>query len=60
MAHYAKAITGAVVATLGALLIAIDDGSMTWADGVKVAIAGVTALGAVFAIPNSPTPPPAG
>lgn len=57
---YAKAIAGAVVTTLGALLIALDDGSMTLADGVKVAIAGVTALGAVFAIPNAePSSPPA-
>lgn len=58
MAHYAKALTAAVVAFLGALSTALvdDKGFADLTDGqwVVAVIAFLTALGAVWAVPNSP------
>ncbi len=53
IAPYAKAITAAVIAGLTALVTALDDGSVTAQEGVIIAIALLTALGAVWAIPNA-------
>lgn len=53
IAPYAKAVTAAVIAGLTALVTALDDGSVTAQEGVIIAIALLTALGAVWAIPNA-------
>lgn len=53
IAPYAKAVTAAVIAGLTALVTALDDGSVTAQEGVIIVIALLTALGAVWAIPNA-------
>lgn len=55
---YAKAITGAAIAGLTTLGTALADGDVTPVEWVAVAIAGLTAMGAVWAVPNRPSPPP--
>jgi hypothetical protein len=54
IAPYAKAFIGAVVAALSALLLALDDDTVTTQEWVKVAIALVAGLGAVWAVPWMP------
>lgn len=58
---YAKAAVGAAIAGLGALGTALTDGHVTGVEWVAVAIATLTALAAVWRIPNhtpsSPVPP---
>ena len=57
IAPYAKAITGAVVAGLASAQQALlDDAAISSAEGVGIAIATLTALALVWAIPNSETP----
>ena len=51
---YAKAIIGALVAGLTALGTALTDDSVTTAEWVAVAVATLTALGVVYAVPNRP------
>lgn len=51
IAPYGKAITGAVVACLSYLQPAIDDG-LTQSEGIGAAIAFLTGLAVVWAIPN--------
>lgn len=57
MSKYAKALVGAVVAFLGALSTALVDdkgfGDLTDGQWVVAVIAFLTALGAVWAVPNS-------
>lgn len=55
MAAYAKAFTAAVVAGLTAAAAGLDDGSLSAQEWIGVAIAFLVALGAVWAVPNSPT-----
>lgn len=50
---YAKAITGALVAALTALGTALDDGVVSTQEGVVIALALVTGLAAVWAVPNA-------
>lgn len=57
VAPYAKAVTAAIVAGLTAILTGLDDGGISWSDGVAALIAFFVALGAVWAIPNSPKEP---
>lgn len=52
--RYAKAVVGAIVAGLGALKLAVD-GGIDASEWIEVAIITLGALGAVWAIPNSPT-----
>ncbi len=54
--NYAKAITAAVITALGTLSLALDDDVLTWREGITVAIALLTALGGVWAIPNKVPP----
>lgn len=54
---YAKAIVGAVVAGLGVLQQALDDGHVTGNEWLAVTVATLVALGAVWAIPNRPEAP---
>jgi hypothetical protein len=55
MAPYAKAVAGAVVAGLTALLPAIQDGNgVSAAEWIVVAIAVLGGLGIVYAVPNRP------
>lgn len=49
---YAKAILGALIAGLGALATALTDEKVTSGEWVAVAIAALTALGVVYAVPN--------
>ena len=51
--HYLKAIVGALVAGLSALGVALEDGAVTYADGVTIALAVVTALATIWAVPNA-------
>lgn len=53
-AVYAKAITGAIVAALAVLATSLDNGTISAQEGIYAAIAFFTALGAVWAIPNTP------
>lgn len=56
---YLKAIIGALVAGLSALGVALEDGAVTYAEGVTIALAVVTALATVWAVPNAqPQPEP--
>lgn len=52
-APYAKAIIGALVAGLGALGVALEDGSVNSQEYVTIAAAFLVALGAIFAVPNT-------
>jgi hypothetical protein len=52
IAPYAKALIGAMVAGLGSLQQALDDGAVTPQEGTGVAIAFLSGLALVWAIPN--------
>lgn len=54
MAHYAKAIVGALVAGLGALVTGLSDEALSTAEWLIALIAFLTALGVVWAVPNRP------
>jgi hypothetical protein len=56
MKSSAKAIVGALVAGLTALLPVLDDG-VTAAEWVTAAVAFLVALGVVWAVPNAPAEP---
>lgn len=56
MMRYAKAITGAIVAGLTALLPAFDDGAITPKEWIIVAIAVLGGAGFVWAVPNKQAP----
>jgi cytochrome b len=51
---YAKALVGALVAGLTAVQAGLDNGGISANEWVGVAIATLTALGLVWAIPNKP------
>jgi hypothetical protein len=53
MSKYAKAIVGALVAGLTALLPVLD-GGVTAAEWVTAVVAFLVALGVVWAVPNAP------
>lgn len=53
----AKAITAALIAALGALAAAAGDG-ISVQEGLTAAVAGLVALGGVWAVPNRTLPPP--
>lgn len=50
---YAKAFVGAVIAGLGAVATALDDGTVNAQEGVTAAIAALTALAAVWGVKNA-------
>lgn len=52
IAPYAKAITGAIVAGLAAARLALTDDIISKAESIDIAIATLTALALVWAIPN--------
>lgn len=52
MTAYAKALTGALVAGLAVLATSLDNDVVTAQEWIYAAIAFLTALGAVYAIPN--------
>lgn len=53
IAPYAKAVTGAVVAGLAALLPAVEDGNgVSAGEWIATVIAFLVGLGAVYAVPN--------
>lgn len=56
MKTYAKAIVGALVAGLTALLPSLDAG-VTAAEWTTAAVAFLVALGVVWAVPNAPAEP---
>lgn len=51
--RYAKAIIGGLVAFLGAVQTGLADGHVTATEWIVAAVAAVTALGAVWAVPNA-------
>lgn len=58
MKQYAKAILGAVVAFLGAVLAILgnNNGHITLTGWLSSALVGFAALNSVWAIPNTPPP----
>lgn len=56
MGKYAKAVVGALVAGLTALLPSLD-GGVTAAEWVTAVVAFLVALGVVWAVPNAPAEP---
>lgn len=61
MKEYAKAITGAILAALTSLQVALNvvgeaKPTVTASEWVGVGIAAVVVFGGVFAAPNSPSP----
>ena len=54
---YAKAIAGAITAGLTAAATALTDGSVDPVESITIAIAVITALGVVWAVPNGPAKP---
>lgn len=52
MQTYLKAIYGGAAAGLAVLSVALADNTLTWDEGVKVAIAVVGAFGVVWGVPN--------
>ena len=56
--QYLKAITAAIVTGLGTLATAYQDNHVSNQEWVYVAIATLTALAAVWAVPNTPTVAP--
>lgn len=54
--HYAKAVVGALLAGLGALLPSLSTGHVTATQWVLIAIASLSTLAGVWATPNSPAP----
>jgi len=56
MGKYAKTVVAVVAAALAVLTVVLDDGKITGAEWVQVALAGLGALG-VYAIPNKPKSP---
>lgn len=52
MSKYAKAVVGAIIAGLGPLYLALDDGRLTSQEIVTVVAAFLTALGVVWGVPN--------
>ena len=52
MVSYLKAIVGALIAGLGSLYQALDNGTVTAQEWVAVAIATLAALGVVWGVPN--------
>lgn len=51
--RYAKAIVGCLVAAGGASVQAMSDDVITTSEWVTIALAGLAALGVVWAVPNS-------
>lgn len=52
-ATYIKAILACAIAGVGALATATTDGGVTLSEGLAALLAALTALGAVYQIPNS-------
>ncbi len=52
MTAYLKAIVGALIAGLGSLYQALDNGAVTAQEWVAVTIATLAALGVVWGVPN--------
>ncbi len=52
-APYLKAVVAALVAFLGGLVEGLAEGGLSASEWLVAAIAGLTALGAVWAVPNA-------
>ncbi|GIH07438.1 hypothetical protein Rhe02_55050 [Rhizocola hellebori] len=53
MGKYAKAIVAALIAGASVLLTGLDDDVVTRMEWISVLIAGLSALGITYAVPNS-------
>lgn len=53
MKSYAKAVLAAVIAGCSAAIPLVDDG-LTASEGLGIALAFLTGLGVVYAVPNKP------
>ncbi|MFD8117107.1 hypothetical protein [Streptomyces microflavus] len=53
VSSFAKAIVAAVVAGVGALSVAVQDGALGTGDGVTIVLAVLGALGVTYVVPNS-------
>jgi hypothetical protein len=58
--EFAKALVGAAVAALSALIPLMDDGQVSTQDSLAVILAALAGGGAVFGIPNKPPAAPRG
>jgi hypothetical protein len=56
LALYAKAFTAAGMAGAGALMAGMADGHLTGLEWLSAAIAALSALGTVYAVPNAKVP----
>ena len=54
---YLKAIVAAVIAALSSLVVAFEDTPATTSEWMTAIISGLVAFGAVYFVPNQPTPP---
>ena len=54
VAPYAKAIIGALIAFLTAIVTALDSGGISAAEWVTAVVALLIAGGAIFSVPNKP------
>lgn len=51
-----KAVVAGVVAGVGSLSVALDDGQLSTQEGITAALALVVALAATYRVPNKTTP----
>jgi len=58
MQKYLKAIAAAVAAGAASLVTALDDGTVTGAEGITALVAVLAACGITWAVPNRPAPTP--
>jgi len=54
--RYAKAIVGALIAGLSALITALDDSHISMQEGLTAAVATLVGLSVIWAVPNKPPP----
>ncbi|NJP75700.1 hypothetical protein HCJ99_34035 [Streptomyces sp. C1-2] len=54
--HYWKAVVGGVAAGAASLATALQDGTVTAAEGITAVLAALAAAGITWAVPNKPEP----
>jgi hypothetical protein len=56
LSYTLKATIGGIIAALGTADLAAADGHISMADGIRIALSGVTAMGVVLGVSNGPRP----
>lgn len=57
MDKYAKAIVGTIIAGLGSVEVALNDGVITGVEWIQIASAIVAAAGLIWGVTNTPSEP---